>query len=68
MAACSKCLTNHGVLYICDCCGEEFCKDHINKTTFELLCDKDYQGHEENVDSEREEEREQSVRDHFGGR
>ncbi len=53
MVVCSQCLTTAGVLYLCDACGSEFCKKHINKTTSELLCDECYQGHPENPDSER---------------
>lgn len=56
LLACSKCLTEVGIMYICTCCDQEFCNEHITLTltTQEYLCDKCYQGHEENVDSERE--------------
>ena len=59
LLVCSKCLTEHGLLYMCNSCGMDFCEEHKNTTMDgEILCDECYQGHPENVDSERIDEAE----------
>jgi predicted nucleic acid binding AN1-type Zn finger protein len=54
MVACSECLNESGIMYLCDGCGDEFCKEHIIKTSNgELLCKECFKGHPDDVDSER---------------